>query len=226
MKNCLRTGIIVGLILMTSINYGQKVLIENDDVNHFILRPFDLRARDIQGTSYITENFLPAKINEIDKFFSMRYDAYIDEMEIEIDGEHYHLPKDAEFTITFTGLSKTYKLSTYKGPKGKERGYFLIDYHGNDVSLLVKERIKYFKEVPQNLGFVEYQPPKLKRVNDELFFGFANGSALKVPKKKKEVLNLFSSKAKNIEGYAREKKIGFKSKEDLNQILTYYDTIR
>jgi hypothetical protein len=214
------------MMVMSFALSAQKVLIENDDANHTILKSFDLRSSELQGTPYLNENFLPAKINDIDKLFSMRYDAYTDAMEIEMEGQYYHLPTDADFTIVFTGLDKTYTLNSYEGEKGPERGYFVLAQEGERVSLLIKERVKYHKEVPQNLGFVEYQPPRLKRAADELYFGFPNKSAKKVPRKKREVLKLFGENASLMSDYAKSMQLGFKSPEDLKKLIAYYDTLR
>ena len=186
---------------------------------------FDHRSKELVGSSYIDENFLPAKLMDNAKVYSMRYNVYQDEMEVEKDGEKRYLSKFFDFPITFLGVDKVYQLFNYKERNNPKDGYFVVLYRGDKVSLLLKEIIKLYDEVKPKTGYDKYQPPTLKRERDKFYIGYKNNTAIELPKKKKDILLLFSKKAKDVESFAKSNKLSFKDKDDLVRIFRYYDSI-
>ncbi len=110
--------------------------------------------------------------------------------------------------------------------KTTNKGFFVVQYIGTELSLFLKEKIKLYDEVPPKAGFSQYEPPKLGRVKDKLFIGYGDNTAIELPNKKKDVLKLFSSKNSKIQSYAKENKLGFKKEKDLIQILKYYNSLK
>ncbi len=78
--------------------------------------------------------------------------------------------------------------------------------------------------MPAKLGFTRYEPPKLGRLKDEIYIA-KNNEAIELPKKKKDILNFFSHKSKEIELFAKKNKLSFKKSEDLIKIINYYNTL-
>jgi len=187
---------------------------------------YDNSQKNLVGSSYIDKNFHAAKISVDSTIYSIRFDAYQDEMEIEKDNHKFYLRKDFNYTATFLGTNKVYQVYNYEDKDQDRTGFFVVLFNGDKVSLLMKERIMFFEEVIAKSGYDKYQPPTLKRVKDKLYIGYKNNETKELPKKKNEILKLFSNKSKNIESFAKENKLGFKNKKDLIIIFTYYHTLK
>jgi len=187
---------------------------------------YDKVPKDLIGSSYIDKIFHAAKISVDSTIYSIRFDAYQDEMEIEKGDHKFYLRKDFNYTTTFLGTNKVYQVYDYEDSDQVRTGFFVVLVNGDRVSLLIKERIKFFEEVVARSGYDKYQPPTLKRVKDKLYIGYKNNETEELPKKKNEILKLFSNKSKNIESFAKENKLGFKNKKDLIKIFTYYHTLK
>ena len=187
---------------------------------------YDNSPKDLVGSSYIDKTFHSAKISVDGTIYSIRFDAYRDEMEIEKDNHKFYWRKAFNYTATFLGTNKVYQVYNYEDKDQVRTGFFVVLFNGDKVSLLMKERIKFFEEVIAKSGYDKYQPPTLKRVKDELYIGYKNNETKELPKKKNEILKLFSNKSKNVESFAKENKLGFKNKKDLIKIFAYYHTLK
>lgn len=190
----------IALMLLISISgYCQKTDSEQTLVHRTSISSFDLRSKELVGSIYINEDFLPAKLSNSQDQYLIRYNAYQDEMEVEKNGKSYHLSKNLNYSINFEGINKTYQVYNYLGKKETIPGFFVVLYNGDNISLLIKEKIKFYEEVKSKTGYDKYKPPTLKRVNDEFYIGYKNSSAKELPSKKKDILSLFASKANEIE---------------------------
>ncbi|MHB1148174.1 MAG: hypothetical protein ACYC01_11355 [Lutibacter sp.] len=217
---------VIALLLFSISGYSQKTDSEQTLVHRTSITSFDLRSKELVGSIYINENFLPAKLSNSQEQYLIRYNAYQDEMEVEKNGNSYHLSKNLNYSINFEGINKTYQVYNYLEKKETVPGFFVVLYNGDNISLLIKEKIKFYEEVKAKTGYDKYKPPTLKRVADEFYIGYKNSSAKELPSKKKDILDLFTSKANEIESYMNENKLGFKNKEDLIKIFSYYHTLK
>ncbi|MGV8947071.1 MAG: hypothetical protein ACOH1N_11625 [Lutibacter sp.] len=186
---------------------------------------FDFRSKDLVGSLYINDKFLPAKTSDSNEIYLIRYNAYMDEMEGEKNNKPFHLIKTMGSTISFEGINKIYSVYNYEVKDKLTPGFFVVLTSGDNISLLLKEKVKFYEEVKAKTGYDKYIPPTLKRVSDEFYIGYKDNSAKELPSKKKELLNIFESKAGEIESYAKENKLGFKTEDDLIQIFKYYNTL-
>ena len=184
----------------------------------------DSTSREIVGSSYVNESWLRAYISDKKMVYSMRYNAYRDEMEIELEGKPFYLPKTSYYTINFDFIGKEYRLFNFEEKGVSKKGFFVVISKKDDTYLLIKEKVKLYKEVPAKLGFTRYEPPKLGRIDDKIYIG-NNEEAIELPKKKKEILNFFKEKSKDLELYAKKNKYSFKKIEDLIKIITYYNSL-
>jgi len=187
---------------------------------------FDHRNKDLVGSNYIDQNFLSAKLNIDEIIYAMRYDAYQDEMEIEKDGNTFYLRKDFNYQITFLDKNKIYQVYNYEEKEKINKGFFVVLYNGDKISLLLQEKIKFYEEEEAKTGYDQYEPPKLKREKDKIFLGYKNNVTKELPKKKKDILKLFSSKSKVVELFIKENKLGLKKSEDLIKIFSYYNSLK
>ena len=176
------------LILICNVSYAQHSDVEHMYFDAKSLTSIDLRSKKLMGTSYINEEFLPAKISNNEIFNLIRYNAYLDEMEVEIGGKAFYLPKTTIYSINFVGSNKEYLIANYNESGIEKRGFFVLLTSGDNVTLLKQEKIKLYEEVPAKLGFTQYEPPKLGRLKDKYFIGYKNNTTVELPKKKKDFL--------------------------------------
>jgi hypothetical protein len=226
MKNLNSTIVFLILILAGISGYSQITSSQELINDTQSVSSFDYRNKDLVGSNYIDENFLSAKLNIDEIIYSMRYDAYQDEMEIEKDGNTFYLRKGFNYQITFLDKNKIYQVYNYQENEKLNNGFFVVLYNGDKVSLLLQEKIKFYEEKQAKTGYDKYEPPKLKREKDKMFIGYKNNAAKELPKKKKDILKLFSSKSKIMELFAKENKLGFKKPEDLVKIFSYYNSLK
>lgn len=224
MKLITKIGIVAIYLLFTDFVFSQS---ESEQTLRFAtsVTSFDARSKEIQGSIYINEELLPSKLSNSEIVYAARYDAYQDEMEIQRDGKLYYLPKTFDVAVTFLASNKTYQVFSYDDKGTLRAGYFVMLEKGDKISLLNREKIKFVEEVVPKTGYEKYQPPKLKRESDQFFIGYKNNTTLDLPKKKSDILALFSSKANEVEAYAKSKKLGFKKSEDLIEIFKFYNML-
>lgn len=204
----------------------QQELDENEFFNHSVnVRSFDLRSKNLVGTSYIDDEFFPAKVIKNNKVYAMRFNAYQDEMEIEKDDKVFGLQKRFDFPIVFLNNNKVYEVFDYDKEGKAEKGFFVVLQEGNEITLLLKETIEFVPEVEAKTGYDKYQPPKLVRAKDRFYIGYKNYTTALLPTKKSEFLNLFGSKSSDIEKYIKTNKLNIKSAEDLIKIFEYYNSL-
>ena len=225
MKQQLNNYMAAFLLLFSISSFSQHGDIEHIYFNSKTFTTIDLISKKLVGTSYINIEFLPGIISNQKTVYSMRYNAYRDKMEVELDNKTYYLPLSSNYSISFDSLNKIYQVLDYKEKDVTNKGYFVVVYLGDKISLFLKEKIKLYEEVPAKLGFTTYEPPKLARVNNELYVGYKNNIAIELPNRKKDILKLFSTKSDEIESYAKKNNLEFKNKEDLIQIFRYYNTL-
>lgn len=234
MKNLIKKSFIVFILLNSISGYCQQKDIEPinmelsiDRLNSYFssLTSIDLTSKELVGSSYINKDFLPGKISNQETVYSFRYNAYKDEMEVQFKGKSYYLPLKSYYFITFININKVYQVLECKVKDITNKGFFVVISKGEKMSLFRKEKIKFYEEVPAKLGFKPYEPPKLDRVKDKLYFGFKNNTAIEIPKKKKDILKLFTNNAKEVESYAKKNKLRFKKQKDLVEIVKYYNSL-
>lgn len=184
-------------------------------------------SEELNGTSYIDENFQSAKLLKNSNIFPARYNAFKDEMEIQNEEKIYNIKKKYNSPINFLKSSKTYQVYDYLNSKGKGTGYFVVLYNGagEGASLLLHEKIKFEEEVVKTSGYNNYSAPTLERVKDKMYISFKSNIATELPRSQKSILNLFGDSSKKIKSYAQKHKLSFKEKQDLIQILKYYNSL-
>tara|TARA_R110001583_G_scaffold191094_1_gene355934 strand:+ start:124 stop:819 length:696 start_codon:yes stop_codon:yes gene_type:complete len=225
LKNKTQKIVVAFFCLVNLISYSQNSDTEQLFTNTTSLTSIDLRSKKLVGNSYINDIFLPARISSSKKISFVRYNAYLDEMEVEIKGKAYFLPKDYNYSIFFESNNKTYQLLSFEENGLSKKGFFVVLKKGKKVSLFSKEKIKLYDEVPAKLGFTRYEPPILKRIKDEIYLEFKGNSIVKLPKKKKNLAPLFSVRSKEIALFIKNNKLNFKDVKDLIQIITFYNSM-
>ena len=119
-KNLIILGLFYSLFGYTQHSNSEQIY-----TNGKGLTSIDLRSKELVGTSYFEETFLPAKLSNNEVIQLVRYNAYLDEMEVEIRGKAYYVPKSINYSISFEGSNQVYQL-------------FNFDENGKVISLPIK----------------------------------------------------------------------------------------
>lgn len=217
---------VITLLLLRISGYSQIQDNNQDLLQGKTLTSFDFRSNELVGSIYVNEEFLLAKLSNREDQYLMRYNAYQDEMEFKKGGKTFNLSKNLNYMINFQGINKTYQVYNYIENKETVPGFFVVLYSGDNISLLIKEKIKFYEEVKAKTGYDKYKPPTMRRLDDKFYIGYKKSVATELPRKEKDILDLFGSKAGEIGSYAKKNNLGFKKEEDLIQIFKYYDTLK
>lgn len=225
MKTTFKNCMLAVLFFVSFIGFSQTG--SNQILERTTINSYNLQSEGLVGTSYINDDFLPAKLIDGEEIYSMRYNAYKDVFEVERDGEiFYYLPKEFEYPVTFVGDKKVYQVFSYEENNKTTSGFFVVLNKGKNISLLLKEKINFYEEVKAKSELDKYKPPTLKRTIDTFFIGYKNNTSTELPRNKKDFFKLFSSKSNEVESFVKRNKLSFKNKkEDLIQIFRYYNTL-
>ena len=219
-------SLLLCFICLTSLSVFSQVRDNNELLSYTNnVSNIDLRSKDLVGTPYISKDHAPAKFSLNGNIYPMRYNGYQDEMEIEKEGNLFNLKKEIGSKITFLNENKIYSVYNFSEDNQPKVGFFVLLFESDKISFLIKEKVKFYEEVEAKTGYDKYKPPTLKRENDIFYISYDNKTAIQTPRKKKEILALFSDKANDVESYAKKNKLGFSKKDDLIKICTYYSTL-
>ena len=199
--------------------------VEQLNVNSSNLTSVDLRSKKLVGSPYIDKAFQSGRIVGQETVYAFRYDAFKDEMEVELQGRAYYMPIPLYLKIEFLNSGKIYEVLKNAPGAETEKGFYLPFVVGDEISLYRKELVKFYEEVPAKLGFTKYEPPKLKRTKDT-FFIVKDRTAYTVPKKKKELLQFFPGREKEVESFLKKQKINLKKEDDLVKLFNHFNTMR
>lgn len=225
MKTIIKNCILAILLFVSFVSFSQTG--SNQILERTTINSFNLQSKDLVGTSYINDDFLPAKLIEGEEIYSMRYNAYKDVFEIERDGQiFYYLPNEFDYPVTFVGDKKVYQVFSYEENNKTTSGFFVVLNKGKNIFLLLKEKINFYEEVRAKSELDKYKPPTLKCAIDTFFIGYKNNTATELPRRKKGFFKLFSSKSNEVESFVKKQKLSFKNKEDLIKIFTYYYSLK
>ena len=220
--------VFIYFLLSNNTSYGQQEPIDGfiNEYNRITHIDFGSNSINIVGSRYINEGFLPGIFAKNNKVYLFRYNAYLDEMEFQIDNKKYALIRKFNSPIVFTISNKKYQVYEYPTDEKVKEGYFVVLFVGDKLSLLLREKIIFQSEVKAKSSYHEYKPASLVRSKDKLFIGYKNNKAAELPKKKKDFFALFSSKSKEVEKHAKSNGLSIKKTDDLVKIFTYYDSLK
>lgn len=169
---------------------------------------------------YLTISYNPCYVDDYKALGYVRYNLADDQMEFLKDNQIYYLKKELGKTIRFTTLNTTYKIYEFNG----RLDYYLVINEGKS-SLLVKQQIKFVEPKEPKTSYDEYKPADFMRVKDEFYFTINNKDLVKIPRKKKAFFALFNEKSDDIETFANKNKLSYKSLDDLEKIVAYFNTL-
>ncbi len=182
------------------------------------------------GSQFYEPAFKEAKVSGSEVLLKARYNAYLDEMEIKFNDEIVCVNKNLQKRrILFTADNLTYKiLDTDNRDNKKKHSYFTVLLENSNVSLYKKDA----KELVIALEKVPYMTPPPKVItefqdSESQFYIELNesGSAIKIPKTRRGVANLFPGKEKLIKKFIKQNNINVTKEDDLKRLISYVNSL-
>ncbi|MEX0291330.1 MAG: hypothetical protein AB3N14_19660 [Flavobacteriaceae bacterium] len=181
-----------------------------------------------EGSRYLQDDFVPAKINGILKTQLVRFNVPDNVVEVKkIDGEIMALSFSEGYIIRLQdGSGKIYETQSVINEDDKKETTFLeLKYQDDNFKLYLKENINFTAAKKARSGYEPAKPAKFtKGVNTYYVLGVPSGSKaiIALPKKKKNFYQFFGKHAKTIEKKAKSEKLSLKNGEDITGILKAY----
>lgn len=223
---CLMAAVIV---------YGQetdnKGLLEMSPVAGGLVKEIKFAPMQVEGTHYYQDYW---SIGDVILFngstledLQMKFDIEKNHLEIKTENK-VKLLEDSyikEFTLldSESGSKKRFmNCSLYKENGMKLIGFFESITDGK-MSLFLKMELDIIKANYDAKFDVGDKSDKVVKVEN---YFIANGeNVYRIAKNKKENLKIFGDNSERISSYIKNEKLSFKDKEDLQKIITYYNSI-
>ena len=196
------------------------------------------KYKDISGTPYIdnkqelTHNTPTGKLytseNELINTLFIRYNAYSDNMELSSldDGINYYLLKKKTNAWYIVLGKNRYRAYNYSLENEQKLGFFVIISNDdiNYCTLLKKESVLFKDQVAEQNAFITPSPPSFTKAKNTYFIKIGD-AVQKIPKKKKDFLELFLIKKDKLKKYLNENNHKLSREKDLLAIVNYYNSI-
>ncbi|WP_179353106.1 hypothetical protein [Winogradskyella vidalii] len=188
----------------------------------------------VQGSPYLEEEFLPAKIQIGDesKVYGVRYNAYDDIIELKNESDETIGLNESisNVSIAFLKNNKLYRPYKYINPDNdtvnNKKGYFVVEDDTGEKPLLLKEKVVFIEAKEPKSGYDDVKPAKFKRMNDEFYTLNNEGVAVNLPKNKKKLAKIFPNNSKKILNFIKSNKIKTSKREDLILLFGYINTLK
>lgn len=176
-----------------------------------------IKYSDINGIPYYSAGFVRAKIGDTQSFAPIRYNTFLDTLEILADNNVYEIPREDSYPkFTFEGTKEKLVLVN----SGDEyAGYFFEIAEGKN-RLLKKITTKYFDAVPAPNTMIAGSPARFETLKPVYFIKTETG-LVKIPKNTKDLANSFPNNTDSINDFLKTNKIKLNSEADLIKLTQF-----
>lgn len=184
---------------------------------------------NVKGTPYFDIKFKSASISPQEKVYLIRYNAITDDMEVISEKDTLVLNKDGNtrYVIKQHLGNITFKILAYDDKETIKHGYFVSLTEGDNIALYKKERKKLVKlTAPKIGGSLSSNTGEFRNQKSEFYVEFKrSGTAIKVPRKKKEIIKLLTGKEDIVKKYIKENRIKTSKENDLIKLIKYMNSL-
>ena len=183
---------------------------------------------DIEGSPYLQETFVPARINGAEETKFVRFNAFDNAIEVNLgNGQMIILDKRTTYLFeVLDGSNRVYQTLTYRNDEDQiGMGFFERIYVDEMFALYLKERVKLVRGVKDQQAYGGDRPDKFLKVNDIYFisnFRSKTPDLLEVPRKRKDFFRFFPKREKEIEKFVKQEKLDVNTAKDIVSIFEYY----
>lgn len=210
---------ILSIVMTVSLAKAQQISLReissnikfNKQIDEFNNGKDKIKYSDIQGIPYYYPKFNDAKVGATSGTISIRYNIFLDTVEVSEKGTVYELPKK-EPTPTFT-FSNTKEKLVFVRTDDIYSGHF-FELNEGKYRILKKVVAKYIPATPAPNSLIAGTPAQFSPQKPLYFVHFEN-SFIKIPKSSKELAAEMPQKAKEITEFIDKNKIKLNREEDL-----------
>lgn len=223
MKNVI---LIVSLLVSCFTVFGQEQRTYFGDV-YFVPGKYKTIYNSPEGSPYLNEEFVPAKINNITDTQLVRFDAVLGNVEVMITKSKVVTIENSKlYTISLMdGSNKVYKTLKYADANGNENTSFFELLDSTLIyKLYLKENKRFFKKVKAQ-GYAEEKPAQFKKVKSEFYvtdFKSQSERLLYIPQKLKPFTEFFQEDSKSIKNFIKDNKLNIGDANDLVKIFKFH----
>lgn len=170
-----------------------------------------IKYSDIQGIPYYYAQFIDAKVGDNSGTIPIRYNTFLDTVEVVEKEDVYELPKDE--TIPPLIFSTTKEKLVFLKTNDLYSGYFFELTMGK-YRILKKVITKYQPATPAPNSLIAGTSAQFI-LQKPIYFIQSENSFVKIPKSAKELAAYFRDKAKAIKDFIDKNKIKLNREEDL-----------
>ncbi len=196
------------------------------------VRDKKVSIKDIEGSMYITDYFLPGTVyynGEDQGIHYLRYDAYNDEVEVKKEqfeeGPIQALLKTAVISCNIDNESLFY-MPHIRPDNNRAEGY-LFELHKGKKYEVYMRKSKLFKEAKKAQTSLQGSFPP--RLIDQVEYYYKKTGDAAIPiylgAKKKELLAHFPDDKKTLETYIKEQHLDIATSKDVLQLFLYMETL-
>ena len=219
-----------GIVSVTA--FGQsRVTVRQNGANTELYFTKAVKAptyNEVVGSPYLYEEFVPAKVNDIDKTLFVRFNVYDNSIEFKgDDGKIYSMPKSNDYVIELlNGSNKVYETHEYDDDR-KEIGntFFEKVYSDDDFGLYLREIILFTPVKMAKNSFETNKPAKFKKGKADFYFqqlDIDTPTLLKLPKREKQFLKIFDEHSAAVKDFIKKEGLDLEETEDLIRFFQFY----
>ncbi len=180
-----------------------------------------------QGSMYFDEKYMPAKVSGSDETVMLRYNAYLDQFEINNPQEQKEsvFRKENGKDITFLGTGATYSFVQYKNEDNEVVNGYLRVINNGKVKIFKSERIYLQQGKPTKNSYQSATAPQLKHANTDFYVLLPNTTQAAYFDGKKDFSKLIPGKEKEVLDYIKTNKLDLEKDADLQKLAGYVETL-
>ena len=228
LKKNIKMKIIYGLIILaiinstikaqfTSINEAARVAKFNkliDEVNNGKQK---IKYSDINGIPYYSAGFVRAKVGDTPSYVPIRYNTFLDAIEIMADSNVYEIPREESYPkFTFEGTNEKLVLVN---SRDEFAGYFFELASGKN-RLLKKITTKFYDAVPAPNSLISGTPARFETLKP-VYFIKTEDALIKIPKNTKDLAQSFPDKKNELNDFLKSNKTKLNNEADLIKLSQF-----
>lgn len=189
-----------------------------------IQKTYESFIANVEGSPFFEEQFMNATISDSNNMFKVRYNAYLDEMEIIDKDKIVFINKELQKNlISFKENGQSFKVLKTNDAKGKEILSYFVTVETNDhISLYRKDRKKYV----QGNNYGVNRKAKFQKAKKAFYIETNNsGVAEELPRNKKAFAKLFQGKEKQILSHIEKNNLKLRKEADVAQVIRFINTL-
>ncbi len=181
---------------------------------------------DVSGTAFLFDDWLKGTVEQGNKIsykdVDLKYSLYKDELFFKNpkDGSmlSFVLPVKA-FSLAIKGKTEIYRNGFPAVDNFNTNSFYQVLFDGG-IKLLFKSYKTLIEVKPYNATITEK-----KFVDNSVYYILKDNVMTKFKPSKKDFLEIFNSKANEIDAFIKKEKIDFKQQQDLTKVFQYYSTL-